>query len=124
MRGSLIYSTLPDQRDRLETTTDMLTYALVLGLLGVLFGPFLSSISDRFDGVKVHFYLYKLSATEYLHMIYMQVYMYTTFPPGFKATRTSTSVSCSVFTESSSQLNQSYFSCGPMLYWRCWKIYC
>lgn len=54
MRSSLVYSTFPDQRARLGVETEQLTYALVLGLVGVLFGPILSSVSDRLNFTDEH----------------------------------------------------------------------
>ena len=47
MRLGLHFATLPDQRERLDTTTDKLSYTFAIGVIGSVCGPPLAAVSDR-----------------------------------------------------------------------------
>ena len=90
MRLSVTFATITDQRERLQTTTDKLSYAFALGTLGSLFSPPLSALSDRFQLLRIFLF----------HMITCSVTVKTV--PGFRTAQICTSAFFSPSTPSSS----------------------
>ena len=47
MRQSLLFATITDQRERLQTTSDVISFLLAVGVLGALLSPPFSAVADR-----------------------------------------------------------------------------
>ena len=47
MRQSLLFATITDQSERLQTTSDVISFLLAVGVLGSLLSPPFSAVADR-----------------------------------------------------------------------------